>query len=293
MISQPEPPNLEIKPAAATLGAMVTDVDLAHLDDATWEEIETAFYDFAVLIFPGQNLSDEEQVVFGARFGAFEQISPDPEKKLVYISNVREDGSVVDPDHAKLKFLRGNEGWHTDSSYMAVSAKASVLSAVTLPSSGGATEWADMRAAYDALTPEMSVRLEGLSAYHSILHSQAKMGHEAPVSNAYGMSGEDPPLRPLIKIHPVTGRPALFIGRHAYGIPTLKSHDSERLLEELLKFACKPPRVYHHDWKPGDVVVWDNRCVLHRAMSYDYSQPRVMRHVRISGDPVTEYAASA
>ena len=107
---------------------------------------------------------------------------------------------------------------------------------------------------------------------------------------SYGFHQEDPPLRPLVKVHPVTGRPALYIGRHAYGIPGLSPEESEALLDELVDFACRPPRTYEHNWQPGDVVIWDNRCVLHRARPYDRSEPRVMKHVRVAGDPASEMA---
>ena len=117
--------------------------------------------------------------------------------------------------------LRGNEGWHTDSSYMPLAAKASVLSAQVVPSAGGETEWADMRAAYDALDEATRRRIAGLSAHHSLYHSQAKIGHVVQTGAGYGFHTKGAPLRPLVKVHPVTGRPALFIGRHAYGIPGL------------------------------------------------------------------------
>ena len=107
---------------------------------------------------------------------------------------------------------------------------------------------------------------------------------------AYGFHTKGEPLRPLVKIHPVTGRPALFIGRHAHAIPGLDEGESEQLLSDLVDFACRPPRTYAHRWQPGDVVIWDNRCVLHRARPYDYREPRVMRHTRVAGDPATELA---
>ena len=148
----------------------------------------------------------------------------------------------------------GNEGWHTDSSYMRLSAKASVLSAHVVPSHGGETEWADMRAAYDALDDAMRARIAGLSAYHSLRYSQARIGHVAAVGSSYGFHDEQPPLRPLVKVHPETGRAALYIGRHAYGIPGLDPDESEALLDDLVAFACQAPRVYTHSWTPGDVV---------------------------------------
>jgi alpha-ketoglutarate-dependent taurine dioxygenase len=158
-----------------------------------------------------------------------------------------------------------------------------MLSAHVVTSTGGDTEWADMRAAYDALDDATRERISTLSAYHSIRWSQAKAGYGAP-ANSYGYDSEDLPLRPLVKVHPVTGRPALFIGRHAHAIPGLDPAESEELLAGLLAFACRPPRTYRHTWTPGDVAVWDNRCVLHHACEYDYGQPRVMKHTRIHGE---------
>jgi len=175
---------------------------------------------------------------------------------------------------------------------MPLAAKASVLAAKVVPSTGGQTEWADMRAAYDELDQEMKEKIADLSAYHSLYYSQAKIGHDVEQGAGYGFHREDPPLRPLVKVHPATGRKALYIGRHAYGIPGLEESDSERLLDDLLTFACRPPRTFMHDWEPGDIVVWDNRCVLHRARPYDYSKARVMRHTRIAGDPKTETASN-
>jgi alpha-ketoglutarate-dependent taurine dioxygenase len=147
-----------------------------------------------------------------------------------------------------------------------------------------------MRAAYEALDDRTRERIAELSAYHSIAYSQAKAGFDSTLG--YGMD-EPAQLRPLVKVHPVTGRPSLFIGRHAHAIPGLSRPESDTLLAELLEFACRPPRVYRHRWQPGDLVVSDNRCVLHRAGEWDLTEPRVMRHTRIAGDPATESATSS
>jgi alpha-ketoglutarate-dependent taurine dioxygenase len=148
-----------------------------------------------------------------------------------------------------------------------------------------------MRAAYDALDSDTKDRIADLSAYHSLFYSQARIGHHVGVGAGYGFASEESPLRPLVKIHPDTGRPSLFIGRHAHGIPGMEPEESEELLEELLSFACRSPRTYEHQWHPGDVVAWDNRCLMHRARPYDHhSEARVMRHVRIAGDPASEMA---
>ena len=282
---------MEVTPTDATLGAVVTGVDLASLSEPNWRGIEDAFHEHAVLIFPAQHLSAESQVAFGARFGRVEQLVPGMD--IVPISNQRRDGSLLNDSEHQMQVLIGNEGWHTDSSYMPISAKASILSAHVLPSAGGETEWADMRSAYEALDASMQARIESLTAYHSLFHSQAKIGHRAKVGAGYGFYEGEPPLRPLVKIHAVTGRPALYIGRHAYGIPGLPEQASERLLTDLVNSACQPPRILQHRWSVGDVVIWDNRCVLHRARPYDHRQARVMQHTRIQGEPDTESGLAA
>ena len=281
---------LIVEPTPATLGAVVTGVDLTALDAAQWSAIRAAFLEHAVLIFPDQHLSAAAQTAFAERFGNIEHLVAD--RKIVPISNRRADGTLLSDHEHGMQIMMGNEGWHTDSSYMRVSAKASVLSAHVVPAHGGETEWADMRAAYDALDDAMRTRIAGLSAYHSLRYSQARIGHAAAVGSSYGFHDEQPPLRPLVKVHPETGRAALYIGRHAYGIPGLGPDESEALLDDLVAFACRPPRVYTHPWTPGDVVIWDNRCVLHRARPYDHREARVMMHVRVAGEPATELAAN-
>jgi alpha-ketoglutarate-dependent taurine dioxygenase len=280
--------ELKIEPTGATLGAIVTGVLLSGLDDAEWRQIEAAFHTHAVLVFPEQKLSSKQQVAFARRFGEIEHLFGD--SGIVPITNQRRDGTLMHDHEAPMQILRGNEGWHTDSSYMPLAASASMLSAHVVPKAGGQTEWADMRAAHDALDDATRKRVATLSAYHSIRYSQARIGHTGEAKSLYGYHDGEPPLRPLVKIHPVTGRPALFIGRHAYGIPGLEPAESEKLLDELLEFACRPPRTHRHEWRPGDLAVWDNRCVLHRARPYDHAEPRLMKHTRIAGDPATELA---
>jgi alpha-ketoglutarate-dependent taurine dioxygenase len=281
---------VRIEPTKATLGALVTGARLAALDSEDWRAIETAFLAHAVLVFPGQHLSAAEQIAFARRFGEIEHIVPNVD--IVPISNRRRDGSLLAEDDPTMQILRGNEGWHTDSSYMPLAAKASVLSAEVVPERGGETEWADMRAAYAALDDATRARIASLSAHHSLKYSQARIGHTDPGGFGYGFGVDKPPLRPLVKLHPVTGRPSLFIGRHAYGIPGLAPEESQRLLDDLVEFACQRPRTYRHAWRPGDVVIWDNRCVLHRARPWNHAEPRVMHHTRVAGDPATEWAAS-
>jgi len=271
----------EIQPLDASFGAVVTGLKLAELDEPQFAALYRTWLDHALLIFPGQHLTREQQIAFAKRFGA-------PEFEIAPISNVRPDGSVRPEDNsdAVIKVLKGNMGWHCDSTYMPVQAKGAVFTCHVAPDEGGQTGWADMRAAYDALDAATKARVASLSAHHSLVYSQGKIG--LGDYTGYGMSETDAPLRPLVKTHPETGRKCLMVGRHAHAIPGLSESESEQLLQALGDFAVQPPRAYHHHWTPGDAVVWDNRALMHRACPWDMTKPRVMYHSRIAGDPASE-----
>ena len=188
------------------------------------------------------------------------------------------------------KLMKGNEGWHTDSTYMPVASKAAMLYALVVPPDGGETEYADMRAAWDALDEETQAKVGKLSAHHSLYYSQEQAGFKHNTDQVYGFHDKGTPLRPIVKTHPETGRKSIYTGRHAHNIPGMSQAESKALLDKLMADACQPPRVYKHSWKVGDLVVWDNRCLMHRACPFDMSQPRVLRASRISGAPETELA---
>ncbi len=276
-----------IEPLDKSFGATVTGVDLATISSNNFRKLHAAWLDFALLVFPDQHLTKSEQIAFAKRFGPLElECTP--------ISNVTKDGSIRGDDDV-MKILKGNMDWHCDSTYLPVMAKGAVFSAHTVPEEGGETGWADMRAAFQALSQETRNQVLELTAYHSLHHSQAKIGHKHTQQSeysGYGFDVEEPPLRPLVKIHPETSQPSLVIGRHAYGIPGLSEIDSKALLTKLLEDACQAERVHYHRWRPGDMVLWDNRCLLHRACPWDVTKPRIMFHSRIAGDPVTESSTS-
>lgn len=283
--------TLRLEPLDACFGAYVHDLTLRDLDDEGFAAVHAAWLEHGLLIFPGQFLTQPEQDAFARRFG-------DLEFGAAPISNVRKDGTVLsDPDHDVVKSLRGNEGWHHDSTYMPVQAKGAVFSAEIVPADGADTGWADTRAAYEALEPALRDRLQGLRAYHSLYYSQGRAGY-LPTQNErggydqYGYHDGEPSLRPLVKVHPETGRPNLCIGRHAYGIEGMDPDESERLLDELIEFTCRPPRIHFHRWTVGDTVVWDNRRLLHCATPFDMTQPRRMWHTRIAGERASELAVN-
>ena len=194
-----------------------------------------------------------------------------------------------------MKIIRGNMEWHQDNTYMPVQAKGAVFSAQIVPKTRGETAFADLEAAWEALDPTLQARCETLRAYHSLVESQRRLGESTKAEGSeymgYGLDVAGSPLRPLVKVHPETGRKSLAVGRHAYAIEGLENDDALAFLSALLDHAvAAPERVVEHRWSAGDVVLWDNRRLLHRAQPWDFSEPRVMTHSRLAGDPATEGA---
>jgi alpha-ketoglutarate-dependent taurine dioxygenase len=285
--------ELSVQPLDKSFGAVLTGIRLAELDDESFARLYEAWLSYALLIFPQQHLSDDEQIAFAKRFGDLVE-----GLEAAEISNVKPDGTLRDaPDDDMMKIIRGNMHWHQDNTYMPIQAKGAVFSAKTVPTAQGDTAFADMRAAWSALDESTRQRLMTLSAHHSLAHSQKLLGEETKSDESeyigYGLDVADVPLRPLVKIHPETGVPSLAVGRHAYGVTGLSASESDALLAGLIEFAVSDDsRVYQHRWQSGDVVVWDNRCLMHRACPWNYDEPRVMLHSRIAGDPETESALS-
>ena len=282
---------MRVEPLDRSFGAKVYDLTLADLDQIEASKIYELWLKYALLIFPAQNLSNDQQIKFAKNFGALEfDLSP--------ISNVRNDGSIRDAnDDDIVKSLRGNMEWHHDSTYMPIQAKGAVFTAHKVPSKGGETGWADMRAAYDGLSQSMKEKINDLSAYHSYEWSQKeRFGHKDPkVSefNSYGFDIDPKPLRPLVKTHNETGQKCLTIGRHINKIPGMSDQEAQNLARELEEFACSNEDwVYHHSWEVGDAVIWDNRCLMHQACMWDLSEGRIMYHSRIEGDPISEAASN-
>lgn len=280
-----------LEPLDRTFGVIVHDVDVRTLDSAGFSTLYQAWLDYALLIIPAQHLSDLEQRAFALRFGDLIE-----GLEAVELSNLLPDGRLRDaPDDDMMKIIRGNMHWHQDNTYMPLQAKGAVFSAKRIPMQQGDTAFADMRAAYDALDEETKRFISNRLAHHSLAHSQAELGEETKASDSeyvgYGLDIVDVPLRPLVKIHPETGQKALAVGRHAYNVSDMDEAESSALIRRLNDFSVEDPsRVYQHQWTVGDVVVWDNRCLMHKACAWDYSEPRVMLHSRIAGDPRSEAA---
>jgi alpha-ketoglutarate-dependent taurine dioxygenase len=282
-----------------TFGSVVDGIDVRDLDAGPWQRLLDTWHERGIVVLKGQSLDVEEQKTFARRFGDLElqtgtTIRDDllGQPIVLDVSNVDVDGThIKDRNHPLTRYLGGNEDWHSDSSFKAVSAKASVLHALETPSTGGHTGYADARAGYDVLSEKEKERLGRMRAYHSLVYAQARVNatDDAVPEDPTAMEGA---WHDLVRTHPVTGRKSLFIGRHAALVEGLDVDASRAMLDDLAGAVCQGPRVYHHAWEPGDVIVWDNRCMLHRATEWDLNERRVLRHVRVAGDPEQTPVAS-
>lgn len=282
--------GLQVRPLTPVFGAEVTGFSIRHgVDDAAFAEIERAFDEHTLLLFPGQSVSDEEQIAFSERFGPLEATlagAIGANSKLARISNMLPDGSIKDPDSQLALFTRANLFWHTDSSFKAVPAKASLLSARIIPRTGGDTEFASTRAAYEALPEARRARLDGLIAIHSITKSREKLSlHAVTAEQKQAM----PPVpQALVRRNPVTGRKSLLIGSHVAAIVGMEEDEAMDLNEELVALATRPEFTYRHRWRVDDIVMWDNRAVLHRGHPYDeVSERRLMIRTTVAGSGPT------
>lgn len=282
---------MRIEPISENFGAVVTEVSLEELSDEDFSRIEHAWFTYAVLVFPRQHLSNEDHFAFSRRFGRLEKGLPRFNMKMrPNIGNTDNEGKVLPPEHVGRVFNIGNSLWHSDSSYKNVGAKASLLAAHAVPSEGGETEWADMRAGYDALSSNMKTYLTDKVAVHSYAFSHS-WHFGLRVMPEEGLRQLPPVEHPLVKIHPDSKRHVLFVGRHASHIVGEDFVSSRKLLRELTFEAAQSPRTFGHKWEVGDIVMWDNRCVLHRARATPHDQPRKMVRSTVAGDaPDNEWA---
>ncbi len=274
---------------APSVAARVDGVDITRpLDDGVFAEIRAAFEEHSVLVFSGQPLDDDAQVAFSRRFGPLEvTLSANPAAGTPFARQSNLDirtGDVIPPDDRRMVYQRANMLWHSDSSFKPVPALCSLLSARLVPPEGGATELASTRAGYAELAAATRARLEDLTVVHDFAWSRDQL---YPGFFTEKERAEYPPVsHRLVRTNPVNGRRALLIGAHASQIVGWSLEDGRALLGELLEHVTRPEFRYRHEWREGDLVVWDNRAVLHRATPYDtVRHRRLMQRTTVSGDP--------
>jgi len=251
--------------------------------------IEAGMDQYGVLVFHGQHFTDQTQLAFSRNFGALEEASGDLnwgkarriESPLINdISNLDNDNQVLARDNRRRLFSLGNRLWHSDSSFKAVPAKYSLLSARLIPSAGGNTEFADMRAAYDTLDEETKAECENLVCEHSQLYSRAMIGFSDFTEEDRGRF--KPVLQRLVRRHPSTGRKSLYLASHAGAIVGWPVPEARAFLRDLVEHATQRKFVYSHAWKQWDLVMWDNRATMHRARPFDPKEVRDMHRTTVA-----------
>jgi alpha-ketoglutarate-dependent 2,4-dichlorophenoxyacetate dioxygenase len=267
--------SITIYPITPEFVAEVGDVNLADLTATDWAALQEAFWKYAVLIFPDQQLTQEQHLAFAARFGPLEAGTgiarknkpPRIHKLLADVSNLDADNTLLGDDTKLKAYQLGNRLWHTDASFRRVPALCSLLYAHTVAPIGGHTEFADQRAAYDALPDKMKNRLAGLVAEHSIFTSRARLG-------ITGFDKEEqerlPPVpQVLVRTIPESRRKSLYVAAHAGKVFGLPEAEGRALIDELIAHTTQRQFAYTHRWRVRDLVMWDNRCTLHRGTAYD------------------------
>lgn len=288
---------LKIKPVTRDFTAIASGIDLREPIDADIAaRIDAAMDQYAVLVWRDQPLDDDQHMAFTKWFGPLDMgllgITKKPNRfkhhGFVDIANVGIDGELMARDHGSVTSSIANQFWHTDSSFMPTVARYSLLSARVIPENGGDTEFADLRAAYDALPDDLRDIVADLVGEHHALYSRTLLGN----TYSEAQMAQMPPARwPLVRSHPVTGRKILFTPIHISRILGMSVPESRMLVNELIEHATQPQFVYRHNWRAGDLVMWDNRCTLHRGRRFDLTKRRDLRRTTtMQDDTVTATA---
>jgi alpha-ketoglutarate-dependent 2,4-dichlorophenoxyacetate dioxygenase len=268
--------TITISPVTSQFAAEIGDVDLRQpIADADFETIKDAFWKYAVLIFPEQHLTQAQHLAFSARFGPVEkERTLDPKAtpsrfsgEFADISNLAADGKIWGETSRQRMYKAGNKLWHTDSSFKRLPSLCSLLYSRTIAPVGGHTEFADQRAAYDALPDATKAKLQGLIVEHWIVHSRRRNGFTE--FNEDEMKRLPPVPQVLVRTIPQTRRKSLYVASHAGRIFGMPDDEGRALIDELLAHTTQRQFVYTHRWRPHELVMWDNRCTMHRGTDYD------------------------
>ena len=294
--------SLSIRQIHPVLAGEVSGVDLTKpLSKAEVAAIEAGMDRYAVLVFPGQDITDDQQMAFTVNFGAIENaqggnITKAHEFRLkqgmVDVSNLDRDGKPLQRDDRRRMFNLGNRLWHSDSSFRAIPAKYSLLSGRIVAKEGGDTEFADMRSAYDTLDDATRKLCDSLVCEHSLIYSRGSMGFDQLSEDEKKMF--KPVRQSLVRTHPVTGRRSLYLSSHIGTIVGWPMPEARDFIRDLVEHATQRPYVYAHKWRTHDLVIWDNRQTMHRVRRFDETVPRDMRRTTVAGDePTTQQAEAA
>jgi alpha-ketoglutarate-dependent 2,4-dichlorophenoxyacetate dioxygenase len=260
----------------------VTLKDVAS-DDAAYAAVRAAFEEHSVLVFRSQDVTDEIQLGFSRRFGPPEVTkvgSQGTGSHFVILSTIGPDGKVVPGDHRLSLRAKANQLWHTDSSFKRVPALASILSARVIPARGGETEYVSTRLAFARLDAALRNKLQNASAWHDYAHSRSQIAPD--LASPEERVALPPQCWRMVWINPVNGRGAIYLASHAYAVDGMEAAAGKKLIDELMEIATAPGTSYLHQWREGDVVMWDNRATMHRGRPWPAHEPRLMVRTTIS-----------
>ena len=279
---------LQIRKLTEHIGAEIRGIDVrVRLPVDTYQRLRMALCQHAVLVFRGQEITDPQQIQFSAGLGPLEMTIPsDPigdGGPLGVISNVDKLGEIIPPNDVRSLYTKGNMLWHSDGSFKPIPLRASLLAAKAIPPAGGNTEFASLTASYETLSAPQQEQLQGLFAEHSLAHSRAQI---APNLMTESFLDDTPPVpQPMVRLIPETGRRALLVGSYATHIVGQPLHEGQTLLAELLAWVTRPEFVYSHRWQLNDLLVYDNRCCLHRGRDWDRANcKRILHRTTLAGD---------
>ncbi len=292
--------TITVTPCSESFVAEIGDIDLRKpLDRDTVDALSDAIDTYGVLIFHDQHIDDQQQQAFSRNFGDLEttvrayrkDFVPRLDVHMADISNLDDQNRVLPKNDRRRLNALGNRLWHSDSSFKRVPARFSLLSARVVPAEGGETQFADMRAAWDALPDSMKRRVEGMICEHTQIFSRGKIGFTDWAPEELEKMAPVPQL--LVRTHPGSGRKSLFLSSHAGRIQGMEEPEARLLLMDLSEHATQPKFVHTHSWRAGDLTMWDNRCTMHRAREYDETKVRDLHRTTVSdGVPtVLEQAA--
>jgi alpha-ketoglutarate-dependent taurine dioxygenase len=292
------PLDIRPNPYGNHLSAEIHSIDLAvPVDAATVRAIDDAWVKYKVLIFVGQNITDEQQIEFTKRFGPLEEfpmkaVRAATHNEIFRVSNTDPQGNHLPADHNTVRYLHVTQQWHIDSSYRAIPSKGSVFRGIELTRQGGETWFCDLERVYEDLPDAMRKRVDGLRAVHDFEVSRRAVGNLTPLS-AEEKAAVPVVEHPLVRVHPVSGRRSLFLSPvHMSHIVGMSSAESKALLGQLVEFAIQDKYLYKHRWWPGDVMMWDNRSLMHWAQPFDERVlRRVMHRTTLAGEAVAQQVA--
>lgn len=276
---------MQTRPLTDAFGVIVEGVDLNAMDNAAFAALRALFEAHSLLVLPAQSMSDAAHLALARRFGPIEDrnaadLKQQEDFKVPEVSNILEDGTTLPEDDLRALDLRANMQWHCDSTFLPVPALTNILAARVIAATGGNTEFASTRAAFAALPEDRKAALRATFLRHNAWHSRARLSPELAASEKFHKWPEQ--CWRAVWRNPVNGREALYIASHAFAVQGMDGGDGQDVIDDLMAHATQPAFTYAHAWREGDVLIWDQRAVLHRATPWNYAQARKLSSICVS-----------